>query len=161
MVVRDQKGFTLLEVLVVVAIVTVLGALAIPSFSEWQKNAQFKEGARLLASAFRQARNTAITRNLETRVVVDVPERKFHIEVGDRTNNSVNWEPLKGGETEFSRAVTLKTTTSCNGNSATSAQFNPDGTSNTPTICIMDRTTQKYRVRIMTATSGRVVIEKM
>lgn len=54
-----KKGFSLLEILIVLAVLGVLLALATPNYLRWRTQAQLEEAARSLAWTFQQARAEA------------------------------------------------------------------------------------------------------
>ena len=58
-----SKGFTLVEMMVTVAIVAILAAIAFPSFSYVLRNNRVRTQANDIISAFNLARNEAITRS--------------------------------------------------------------------------------------------------
>ena len=58
---KMQKGFTLIELMIVVAIVGILAAVAIPAYSDYTTRAKVSEGLSLAAGA-----KTAVTENLLT-----------------------------------------------------------------------------------------------
>jgi type IV fimbrial biogenesis protein FimT len=60
---RRREGFTLLELLVVLAIFGVMAAMAAPSMTEWRKNNALRNATREISQAFRYARSEAIARN--------------------------------------------------------------------------------------------------
>ena len=62
---RRATGFTLVEIMVVVAIVAVLGAVAAPSFTELIAAQRLKGASSDLFSALMRARSEAIKRNTE------------------------------------------------------------------------------------------------
>ena len=63
---KRQKGFTLVEVMIVVAIIGILAAIAVPSFLSWLPNMRLKAAARDLYSNMQKAKMEAIKSNIPT-----------------------------------------------------------------------------------------------
>lgn len=58
-----QKGFTLIELMIVVAIIGILAAVAIPAYQDYTIRARVTEGLELASSAKLAVSETAITNN--------------------------------------------------------------------------------------------------
>jgi general secretion pathway protein H len=74
-----KRGFTLLELLVVLLIVSLLVALVPPLFSGAVPGAKLKAAVRDLAVALRLARNQSITRDVETQVYLNLESPAYAI----------------------------------------------------------------------------------
>ena len=59
----DKRGFSLLELLAIIAIFGTLAAVAIPTMSSWFGKNENKEIARDILSGLRQARSIAVSQN--------------------------------------------------------------------------------------------------
>jgi len=74
-----SRGFTLLELLVVLFIMGLGYALAAPMIGAGAATLELNSATRQLAAGLRKARNTAITRQQEAVMTVDVGNRVFAI----------------------------------------------------------------------------------
>ena len=63
MIRQSRKGFTVLELMVAVAIVGVFTAMAAPQFGDWRQKQRVKNASRSLARAFTLARAEAISQD--------------------------------------------------------------------------------------------------
>ena len=59
----NRRGFTLVELLVAIALISILLGLAVPSFSDWLESSRLKQSARDVLNAFQTARLEAIKHN--------------------------------------------------------------------------------------------------
>ncbi len=166
----NSNGFTLIEAIIALAVAAILAAIATPLYSNWVANAQFRESARSLASALREARSQAVSTNLEHQVEVDLPGNRYRLTQGARSKDSpqpftrviFDWVQLPA-VVALKRNVDCSETSHTNGvTNSTNLQFNPDGTGTSQYICIIEKNsaTRKYRVGVPSPITGRVVIEK-
>ncbi len=60
---KNQLGFTLIEIMVALAVLTILLAIAVPSFQAMTKNSQILNAAESVSNGLAKARAEAINRN--------------------------------------------------------------------------------------------------
>jgi len=59
----NQRGFTLIEVMIVIVIIGVMASIAIPAFSSWRSQQAVRSGSQALIAHFKQARVMALAEN--------------------------------------------------------------------------------------------------
>ena len=80
---NTQRGFTLVEMLVVMTIMVLVYAMTAPMISAGVSGAELKAAARQVAAGLRKARSEAVTHKNEVSLTVDVEERQFDLS-GDK-----------------------------------------------------------------------------
>ncbi|HEU4887272.1 MAG TPA: GspH/FimT family pseudopilin [Thermoanaerobaculia bacterium] len=93
---RRNAGYSLTEILVVVAIIGVLSLITVPAFMNFQRASVFKSAMRIFSTDLRAARAAAIQQSYDVRVELTTgaegPTTKEYRFFASR--DGVNWTPL-------------------------------------------------------------------
>jgi type II secretion system protein H len=92
-----EAGFTLLEIMIVVAMIAIMAAIAVPNFSTVIANSRLKAAARDLYSKVQQARSLAIRDNQTYAIGFDAVNNQMLIFSDGGADN--NWNTFAGNTT--------------------------------------------------------------
>ena len=119
---RTIKGFTAIEMIIVLAIISVLSAMALPSYLQWRRSIEARETARDFMNMLRQAKSEALKLNLEQEVQFNSALRRYGKRQGNQAYSSTSWSAMTAAnwviikpEVTFTPSVNI--------------QFYPNGTS--------------------------------
>jgi len=76
---KQVKGFTLIEVIVVIAIIGIMSAIAIPAINTWAPNYRLKSAARDVYSTLQKVRSIAVKSNINTAVMFDPANNRYTV----------------------------------------------------------------------------------
>jgi len=82
---RKDSGFTLMEIMVVIGIVGILSAIAIPSYFQWLPRHQVGNAARTVMSTLEFARINAVKTNADVTVIFDWANERLTVDSGGTT----------------------------------------------------------------------------
>jgi type II secretion system protein H len=84
-----EGGFTLIEMMIVIAIVGVTSALAVPSYIDWHAKSQLRQAATEIQNQLSLARISAMSRNSVVNVNLVLNSGKIQVSAGDASGASV------------------------------------------------------------------------
>lgn len=76
---QGKDGFTMIEMMVVIAIIAITASLAVPSLVVWVSNLSIKSAARDLYSAMQEVRMIAVKQNASAAIVFDTVNSRYYI----------------------------------------------------------------------------------
>ena len=80
---RDNNGFSAVELLTVIGIIAIMAAVAVPSFISWRNNSQLSRATQDLYSNFQNAKNQAARRNTFCTISFDTVAGNYTVFVDD------------------------------------------------------------------------------
>ncbi len=127
MVYKKNLGFTLVEMLVVIAIIVMVSIVTIPSVAPFLKKQRLNEGARIVQSSAIAARSMAINSRKTRWLVFDSIYYKLSIK--DETKSNV-----LGKEEFLPNTIEFKTNSGTWTKGTSALSFSPSGTADTSTL---------------------------
>lgn len=124
-----QRGFTLIELMVVIVILAVLTTLGIPSFMEMIQNTQVRTAAESILDGLQLARSEAVRRNAHTQFVLG-PGSSWTVSEINPPTSGIACGSIATIQTRSGSEGSEKATVNITGNvgpGATSVTFTPTG----------------------------------
>ena len=86
---KSSKGFTLIEMLIVIAIIAILTAITIPTFSHYNNNRNLKEAAQEISGDIQLYKQRAVAENTRYRIVFAVGGNNYSVQKETFYNSNV------------------------------------------------------------------------
>jgi len=134
-IMKSSKGFTLIEVIIVVAIIGIMAAISIPAISSWLPNYRLKAAARELYSDMQKIKLEAIKKNTNVgiafiTVVFPATGGSYQAFVDDGAGGGISGNLVQDGAEETLFRTTMPAScslTSANFSSNSAAGYGPRG----------------------------------
>jgi len=110
MIAIKRSGFSLVELMIVIAIIGILSSIAIPAWNRYRQNADLKTAARAIAGDFFNMKQRAVGEQTRYRITFDLANHRYQLIRGSIGNDVVQTRNLS----EFGAGITLTGTTFAN-----------------------------------------------
>lgn len=121
---KDSSAFTLIELMVVIAIIGIILVLAIPNFGGMQQQARIRAGAKQVAQDFRQIRERALSKGLVYTVTFDITGKREYTVTYRDVNDSLKSATYRLGSVAGGNLVF--------GTTGAMTTYPPEGSGNPP-----------------------------
>ena len=154
MKIKSSKGFSLIELVVVIGILFILGEITVLQFVKYKGNANLKEVVRVISGDIQLCKQMAVSENTHYRIVINVANNEYTIQKETSPSTWVDVVPAKSVGKDYGDIKIVGNPTF----GADKIIFQPRGTTNAGTLEIQ-HTKLLSKASIITSLMGRVRIK--
>lgn len=162
-----QKGFTLIEVIIVVIIVTVLFAVSLPSLRTVNDNNKLRSSLREMMTLMKYARSEAVFTGRTTEVFLDTEKHQFWLDLRkpdekgryDSDKKKKQIERKRNLEQNVMFEAVNALDKNIVKNKIIAVDFHPDGSASPALITLKNRRDTRYTIEVIKST-GQVEMVK-
>ena len=144
----DSKGITLIELIVVMAIIAIGAMLVVPNIGGWMPTYRLKEATRDIISAMRVAQIKSVSNNSWCRVTFEPGKRRYFLETSQ--DLGANWTK-EGEDLTLPNGVSISQTTFAGG----IATFYPNSSATNGSITLINTKGSQKNIQLL-GTTGRI-----
>jgi prepilin-type N-terminal cleavage/methylation domain-containing protein len=148
----NKRGITLMELIIVMAIIAMGAVLMVPNIAAWLPNYRLRSATRDIVSSMRVAQIKAVSNNVQYRVFVDNGNNSYVIQ--RQTTSGVNNFVDDGGTQSFPSGIAFYSISFGGG----LVVFNPNSTASSGNMVLKNAKGTQKTISVL-STTGRVRVE--
>ena len=158
MKIKSAKGFSLIELLIVIAILATILSMAVPNFNRYRDNANLREAAGEISGDIQLYKQSAIAENREYRVNFNAVANTYTIQKQTAFNSTTYNDVITKNVGAGNANIVMSNSPSFFPGGLTYVRLDPRGTSGNGTI-VLTHNIRTSTATITITTMGRVRVE--